>query len=67
MENVPRAAGTASGPKRWRQTGTRIYLPGILAVINWRSRRISVSRACRTGSTTFMAASTAPSRSPGMP
>jgi sugar phosphate permease len=33
-----------------------IYLPGILAVISRRNRSISVSRASRTGSMTFMAA-----------
>jgi hypothetical protein len=53
-------------PSNSRAEALLDYLLGILAVIRLRSRRISLSLASSTGSTTLMAACTAMSRSPGM-
>ena len=64
--------GLPAGPlgRRHRGSPCRMpggYRPGRLAGISRRSRTISVSRACSTGSMTFMAACTAISGSPGTP
>jgi hypothetical protein len=61
--SAPRRGGALSNS---RAEALLDYLLGILAVIRLRSRRISLSLASSTGSTTLMAACTAMSRSPGM-